>query len=246
MLKSTIKRALNSVGFDFHRLDPATVARLSRKVPLRLPTIGLKEIFTGEQAIKILEPETANGNVTLLELVVINTLVAKRAPRVLFEIGTFDGRASLNMIANAAHGAKLFTLDLPAAQVETTAFALDEADRQYAKKSVSGARFAGTPQEKQIVQLLGDSAQFDFSPYRGTAEVIFIDGSHAHAYVKSDTANALKIAADSAIIIWHDYTPYWDGVVDGLHELQAEGGPLKNLRQVAGTSLAVLDYSRNG
>ncbi len=220
------------------------MARLARPVPLLLPTIGLQEIFTGAQAMKILEPESANGNVTLLELAVINLLVAKRAPRVLFEIGTFDGRASLNMVANAAPDAKLFTLDLPAAQVDATVFALDEADRQYARKPASGARFAGTPQAKQIVQLLGDSAQFDFSPYHGQAELIFIDGSHAYAYVKSDTARALDIAADSAVIIWHDYTPYWDGVVSGLQELQAQGGPLKTMRHVAGTSLVILDYAR--
>ena len=41
--------------------------------------------------INILESASADGNVSLLELLTLNTLVARQSPRALFEIGTFDG-----------------------------------------------------------------------------------------------------------------------------------------------------------
>ena len=52
--------------------------------------------------------------------------------------------------------------------------------------------------EKQITQLYGDSANFDFSPYAGRMGLVFVDGSHSYDYVLQDTASALRLASDHA------------------------------------------------
>jgi len=36
-------------------------------------------------------------------------------------------------------------------------------------------------------------------------DFIFIDGGHDYETVRIDTENALKMAKDDAVIIWHDY-----------------------------------------
>ena len=101
-----------------------------------------------------------------------------------------------------------------------------------------GQRFAGRPEAQRIRQLLGDSTTFDFSPYHGAIDFAFIDACHDYAFVKSDTANALRMVP-RGVIVWHDYYPGWPGVVRAVDELL----PKHRIMHIAGTSLAVLDRS---
>ena len=205
-----------------------------------MPKVSVSTILNRGIPVRILEAEQVDGNVTLLELLVLNTLVARLSPDVLFEIGTFDGRTTLNLTANAKAGAQTFTLDLLREELSKTAYTLDSYDIQYADKQVSGQRFSSTRWNKQIVQLFGDSAKFDFTPYHGKVGFVFIDGSHAYDYVKSDSDVALRLVAHPAFIVWHDYQPFWIGVVNCLEELYRGGGIFGGLKHVEGTSLAIL------
>ena len=115
MIKSLIKKSFHFLGYDIHAL-PAPVVP---PPPLRLRKSRLPISSTARPASPILKPEATDGNATMSEIVSINSLVAKRAPKV-FEIGTFDGRTSVNMIANAPKDAILYTLDLPETDVGKT------------------------------------------------------------------------------------------------------------------------------
>lgn len=185
-----------------------------------------------------------DGNVSPYEIDVIAALVNAHQPAVLFEIGTFDGRTSLNMAANAPRGATVYTLDLPAASLSSTTFALELNEDAFVKKQRSGARFVDSKSRYDIVQLLGDSATFDFSPYHGKVDFMFIDGSHAYAYVKSDTLNALKMVREGGIIIWHDFvragfTPF-PGVPRALTEFYLTDARFRDLKQIQHTSIVYL------
>ena len=46
---------------------------------------------------------------------------------------------------------------------------------------------------------------FDYSPYHGRVDFVFIDGNHSIRYVASDTEQALKMLAPGGVILWHDY-----------------------------------------
>ena len=131
-------------------------------------------------------------------------------------------------------------MDLPREELSNTAFALDQHDVEYVDKQVSGIRFSNKHWHKQIVQLLGDSAKFDFQPYYGKCGIVFIDGSHAYDYVKNDTKVALRLVTNPAIIIWHDYQSCWADVVKYLGELYLSGGIFAGLKHIEGTSLVVL------
>jgi predicted O-methyltransferase YrrM len=228
---------LNSLGYDIRRTERKFS---SGSHELILPKVAVADIVNGSVPVKMMEPVVANGNVSILELLVLNTLVARLSPRMLFEIGTFDGRTTLNITANAGPGAKTFTLDLPREELANTAYALNDDDIPYADKQISGERFLNTPWHEQIEQLYGDSAKFDFQPYHGKAGFVFIDGCHAYEYVKSDSEVALRLAATPAIIVWHDYAPWWSGSVKSLEELYRSGGVFAGLRHIEETSLAIL------
>jgi hypothetical protein len=201
-----------------------------------LPQAGWSELLA-RRPIRLVETDKADGNVNLAELAILaQAAAAIPAGSTMVEIGTFDGRTTLNLAINAAD-ASVFTLDLPAE--ERALFALAPGERQYVDKPQSGARFraCGPPWQaaaRRITQLLGDSATFDWSPYDGRAALVFVDGSHAYDYVRKDSETALRLVAKGGLVLWHDYGR-WEGVSRALDELEAERK--LGLRHVRGTSL---------
>jgi len=179
-----------------------------------------------------------DGNVSLMELAILAGLARVGNPRAVFEIGTFDGRTALNLAANAPD-AQVHTLDLPPGESDTS-LAIDPDDRQYIEKPSAGGRFREAPEARRILQVYGDSATFDFSPYRGQIDLVFVDGSHAYEYVISDSHRAIEMLREGrGTILWHDYGT-WLGVTRALNELYLGDPRFKGLRRIEGTALAVL------
>ena len=112
-------------------------------------------------------------------------------------------------------------------------------ERVFVEKDVSGVLFADSPMAHNIVQVFGDSATFDFSPYQ--IDLAFIDGSHAMDYVINDSHKCLRmLRGGRGMLVWHDYGE-WEGVTRALHALRERDPVFKGLRHVRGTSLAILD-----
>jgi len=205
----------------------------------KLPQAAWSELLE-RRPIRLVETGKADGNVNLAELgVLAQAAAAIAAGSIIVEIGTFDGRTTLNLAVNAPGETPVFTLDLPPEDV--AAYALAPGERQYVDKPRPGARFraAVAPWDapaRRITQLLGDSATFDWSPYEGRAGLVFVDGSHAYAYVRKDSETALRLVAKGGIVLWHDYGR-WEGVSRALDELEAQRR--LGLRHVAGTSLVM-------
>ena len=155
--------------------------------------------------------------------------------RTVFEIGTAAGRTTWS-IARTCPEAKVWTLDLPAADPSLDVldydrpFMLGDARR--------GNAFRGTPEEERIEQLLGDSATFDFSPWEGRIDLVFVDGAHSLSYVRNDTEAAFRMLSERGTIVWDDY-PHFPGVYGYLNEL-ARTEPVHHLFD---TRLAVLSRS---
>jgi predicted O-methyltransferase YrrM len=201
-----------------------------------LPRVSPASITSPLTDIALPEPEGIDGNVSLLELVVIARLVRERAPMELFEIGTFDGRTTLALAVNAPEGAKVVTLDLPAGS--ETELSLAPKERQYVEKTTSGARLRGHAAAAKVTQVYGDSAAFDFSPY--SAQFVFVDASHAYEYVLSDSQRAIELLGEKGgVILWHDYGA-WEGVTRALNELYARDVRFEGLRWIEGTTLVIL------
>lgn len=212
------------------------------RIRTKLPVVPLSALTAEDETVQVREPVAGDGNVTLLELLAIVRLVRAHGPRRLMELGTFDGRTTLNLAANSPEGAEVFTLDLPQAGLGSAQLPLAAGDRAYIRKDVSGARYQGTDCAGKIVQLFGDSATFDFSPYFQAVDFVFIDASHAYEYVLSDSRVALKLlrqGGGTKVILWHDYGE-WEGVTRALDELAGKDAGFRGLRRIAGTSLACL------
>lgn len=207
-----------------------------RRVAPTLPVVKPGDLFALNGPLELHEPVAADGNVSLLELTILARSVALARPRCLFEIGTFDGRTTLNLAANAPADARVLTLDLPAQAA--TGLAVADGDRRYIDKPASGSRFAGHTLAARITQLYGDSATFDFSPYAGQVDWMFIDGAHSAEYVRKDSATAQALVKAGGWVFWHDYG-VWDGVTEALNALASDPW-FAGLRWIEGTSLAVL------
>lgn len=214
-------------GFDTRKKVPHTA----------IPQIDPNELMRVSSPLIIREPEAVSGNVSLLELTLINSFIQQLKPRTIFEIGTFDGRTTLNMAANISEGA-VYTLDLPYEESIETKFAIT-GDKKFMPNAKRKLRFEGTPEEKKINRLFGDSANFNFFPFKNTIDLLFIDGAHTCEYVVNDTKKTESIVREKSIVLWHDYGT-WEGVTRALNELYKNNPRYKNLKHIRGTSLAYL------
>ena len=124
------------------------------------------------------------------------------------EIGTYLGRQSFNMAAAMEKGSKLYTLDLDMSSFEQANLCNDDIPIALTHlNSQDQLAFLGTEHEEKIIQLLGDSKQFDFNPFYNKLNFIYIDGGHDNETLSSDTRNALRMVdrMKQYCICWHDY-----------------------------------------
>lgn len=191
--------------------------------PKLIPTIPAAEILPDSEAVELSALDSTEENVTLYELCLIVRLCRMQRPRTIFEIGTADGRTTMNL-AVAAGDAQAFTLDIGRPRV--------------------GARFQDSPVGSRITQLIGDSASFDFSPFFNSIDFVFIDANHNYEYIRRDSHMALRLLrGGQGTMVWHDYIGHWPGVMRALNELFASQPALAGMNHIAGTSLVCAKVS---
>jgi predicted O-methyltransferase YrrM len=205
--------------------------------PTHLPVVSWKQC-TKRRLIKLWESEKENGNVRISELGVLSALAGDcRDGSNIFEIGTFDGRTTLNLALSAPAQCMIYTLDLPP-DLETT-FSLAADVRYVSNLPKPGTRYEAYREAYpvkigRIHQLLGDSGTFDYTPYRNSCSLVFVDGAHSYDYAISDTRAAMDMIERGGVVVWHDYG-VWEGVTKALEELEQQEG--YGLRSISGTSL---------
>lgn len=162
--------------------------------------------------------------------------LAKNARR-LFEFGTCTGKTAYLWARNQPPDGTVTTLTLAPSQLGAYRRAPgdDPAAEAHARHESGFTRFlyADSDVADRVIQLYGDSKQFDEGPYVGACDVVFVDGSHAYSYVVSDTAKALRMVRPGGLVLWHDYSPECPGVFRALNELTAR----LPLVHIAGTTL---------
>lgn len=179
----------------------------------------------------------------------ILSVLAKRAHRI-FEFGTCTGRTTYLLARNSPPDARVTSLTLaPEQRAEYADEASDEpAARRHALEESCFTRFyyGGTSVESKIEQLFGDSKRFDESGHEERCDLVFVDGSHAYSYVRSDSEKALRMLRPGGVALWHDYrgpdVPKTLGVFQALNELaerlrlvRLEGSSLVAYRRPAAT-----------
>lgn len=131
-------------------------------------------------------------------------------PRRIFEIGTFRGRTALNFALNSPDDCTIYTMDLPPESRQARDTEMNAADAKIVTESHTGIDYVGKDVAHKIEQIYANSLEFDFSPYEGQIDIVFVDGAHHYHAVASDTRNALRMVRPGGFVLWHDFANYGD------------------------------------
>lgn len=198
------------------------------QIPPKLRRVHVSEFLPNELKVELGNIHTEQWQVSTMELATITKIAKARDARHIFEIGTFDGRTTLNLHYNCPE-ATIHTVDLPP---DLKRFPGGIQAGQLFKDALGEAN--------PITQIYCNSQTYDFSAFYGSQDLIFIDADHEYNGVKIDTNTALRLLQGrEGIIIWHDYAA-WPGVTQCLHEVSELIASDVDLFWIKDTSLAVL------
>jgi predicted O-methyltransferase YrrM len=191
----------------------------ARYVP-RLPRATLEGLFPGVEELTItMKHEVRQRALLHAEAYVLSLVTAYLRPARIFEIGTASGQGTL-LMARQAQDAQIDTLDLGAA---APTLGVQQDEPPWADVEVIGDAFKISEHAGRVTQHLGDSATFDFSPFAGSIDLVFVDGAHTYEYVRSDSLNALSLLRPGGVIVWDDCNYQNPGVAKALLELNRAG-----------------------
>jgi predicted O-methyltransferase YrrM len=178
----------------------------------------------------------------LEQLACLALLTKASEPEAVFEIGTFRGRTALNFALNAPAEARIYTLDLPPDDRESARTRTNSSDANIITESQTGCEYRGSDVEHKITQLYGDSSSFDFSPYFGKMDLVYVDGAHHYDAVKRDSENAIRMVRDGGYVLWDEFCNYGD--YNDVTRAVMDTVPKGEVVQVANTQLAL--YRKGG
>lgn len=189
--------------------------RAQYSLSCKLPYIQPQEILEGYADLKLELPlvSTHWETATLFDHTFIASLVQVLQPKTCFEIGTSLGLVTTTIAANSPEFTQIHTLDL-------------------SNEERIGSFFRSRPEARKIHQHFGPSGQFDYRSIDGPVDFMFIDGSHEFEDVCRDSENAFRVLSRRGVLVWHDVSPYFPGVMKAL-ELSSKG---KDIYRVYGTS----------
>lgn len=139
--------------------------------------------------------------VSPIELHSLCAMVKFLNPAAILEIGTYKGWTTANLALNSS--GTVASIDQRALPSESP-----EIDAIW--------------KIRNIQRITADCADFDFSPYYGKMDFIFVDACHSEISVRRDTEEALKMLSPTGTIVWHDYSAEFPGVVNAVGELSDE------------------------
>lgn len=194
----------------------------------RVPTVSASQLFPGIEDrevtlftdSRILLRDTFVPESTSLlfprEIFFLSSLAHLLEPQNVFELGTFRGGTAYLFALNTPPTTKIYTLDIERRTDRIDTYRDDDSTRK-------------------IVFLEGDARKFSFDQWKGRCDLVFVDGDHTAEGVCRDTAIALSLIHDRGVVVWHDFTPRWAGVVAEVLKVAAS----RPVYRLEGTRLAV-------
>ncbi len=182
-------------------------------------TLWPGETITRPRLRYLYDAHRTSGSVSPLELRIIGDICRHVKPRHVLEIGTFEGRTTLNL-AIAAPEARVYTLNLPPAQCQFEV----------------GRLFKDTDEAKRITQIFGNSRHYDFSALP-QMDLILVDGDHSFEGAAADSDSAFSSLSENGFILWHDFDTCHLGTTKAVLDAVRRHGCA--YRAIEGTSLAI-------
>ena len=154
------------------------------------PEVQLRHMMTGDVSVKPFA--FLDGGSLPTDLALLKILAKRYQAKSYLEIGTWRGESVQNV---AEIVESCFTLNLSDEELRSRGLSKEYIDlhRHFSKSN------------PRITHLFGDSRSFDFAPYFGKMDLVFVDGDHHYDSVVSDTITAFKLIREGGCIVWHDY-----------------------------------------
>lgn len=188
---------------------------------------GILDVPPAKRIVRLqLPPRRGAGSTTLLETCLLIAASQAVSAKRIFEFGTFLGSNTLNLALSLPGNGEVFTLDLN--EDCLAGIQQDPADAPLTQTHVAARTldFVGSEVGHRVKTLYGNSVTFDFSPWKNSIDLVFIDGGHDYVTVKADTEHALEMVREDSpsCILWHDYRsaeyPDLTAYLDGLPDIQ--------------------------
>lgn len=216
--RSTLSLVLDPRGAQTFVEDVLQAVALNGSDDAELDTRTPQELWGDDDRLTVLGPWTdGRGSSTdrLVELGTLARLVRHTHARLIVEIGTSLGRTTHVFQFNADPSCKILTLDLPPSHDHPV-----------------GVDYVNRTDLPDVWQRYGNSRTFDFSEWRGRADLAWVDGGHDYETVVVDTTNALELVRPGGYIAWHDYwrNAPWCDVTRCVREFHREGGGVTLVR----------------
>lgn len=174
----------------------------------RIRPLQLPQLFPGIDAVSVeigaIDPDTRHPN--QVDMLYVCAIARHRRARRVFEFGTYLGRTTYHL-ALGEHVERVYTLDLDPAGAYPKGLKIGRAIRAVHERALQGHFYQGSAVAGRIEQLHGDSRTFDYAPYAGQMDLVFVDGGHTYEMVANDTQHALSLVKPGGLIIWHDFAP---------------------------------------
>lgn len=167
-------------------------------------------------------------NVSWYELISLSAIVRHLQPKTIFEFGTFDGRTTLHLAANGPSDCRVITMDVAAG-----AFDFGN-DSKFCEPTSVGRWFRDHPLSTGIEMLTTDAGSFDFAPYQGEIDMIFIDADHTEHAVRRDSAAAFEMLRPGGVVVWHDYL-----MLEGVTRALVRMATSIRVFHIEGTTMAI-------
>jgi predicted O-methyltransferase YrrM len=192
----------------------ARLAQLSLQSPI--PTVKWSELFGRLQregapcALHVLPVSPGGGSTSWVETVFLSALVKLVEPRVILEIGAFQGRTTWHLFHNAPEDAEVYAVDLPDSLVPA-----DITDISLAQSKSRPF----LPASDRLTLILVDSRRWEAKLPR-KVQFAFIDASHRYEDVKNDTEKVFANLDEDSCVCWHDCL--WKDDSYGVHRYLRE------------------------
>lgn len=211
----------------------------------RLPIKAFGELFPqyDRLPIKLGRYENHPTGIRMNELTYLCYLARSIPNAQIFEFGTSVGRTTLNLGLNVDDDGQVFSLDLPPnfragdEKLPYAAIQQGEVDLYPRGRYILEHRGA-----LPVTLLTGNSMNFDFSPFYGRMDLVFIDGGHSLDVVANDSEQAFHmLKPERGIVAWHDYWSFNCPEVVRSVNVLADQHPIS---QLLGTRMAI--FIKNG
>lgn len=176
-----------------------------------LPQVNILDLFPNFEET-VTPYALLEASATPMDIALLKTLARQFDACDYLEIGRWRGESLVN-VASVANSC--VSLSLPESGMHKAGFSqsMIEQDGFFINE------------QPNITQVNADTTTFDFASLNQKFDLIFVDGDHHSAAVKSDTQNILPLLRDeNSVIIWHDYAESpekvrWNvfaGILDGM------------------------------